>query len=176
VLKVQHKPIKKFKLGFKRKEQKETEELPGLAHRTVRCTRGKRLQTLHLQVSKAALGYNSPDCPVCHRTVRCATGATAGQRNGQIQRSYANVNSARIVRAESEKHPKAHQTVNNACPVQHRTVRCNTGLSGAPRSQSSNGQNRQNPNSWVTWLAHQTVSGGAPDCPVRPSIDNLPNS
>jgi hypothetical protein len=26
---------KKFKLGFKRKEQKETEENPGLAHRTV---------------------------------------------------------------------------------------------------------------------------------------------
>jgi hypothetical protein len=24
-----------------------------------------------------------------------------------------------------------------------------------------------NPNSQVTWLAHQTVSGGAPDCPVR---------
>jgi hypothetical protein len=27
----------------------------------------------------------------------------------------------------------------------------------------------------VTWLAHRTVSGGAPDCPVRPSIDSLPN-
>jgi hypothetical protein len=27
----------------------------------------------------------------------------------------------------------------------------------------------------VTWLAHQTVSGGAPDCPVRPSTDSLPN-
>jgi hypothetical protein len=30
-------------------------------------------------------------------------------------------------------------------------------MSNAPRSQSSNGRNRQNPNSWVTWLAHQTV-------------------
>jgi hypothetical protein len=37
------------------------------------------------------------------------------------------------------------------------TVRCGTGLSGAPRSQSSNGRNRQNPNGWVTWLAHRTV-------------------
>jgi hypothetical protein len=54
-------------------------------------------------------------------------------------------------------------------------VRCGTGLSGAPRSQSSNSRNRQNPNGWVTWLVHQTVSGGAPDCPVRPSIDSLPN-
>jgi hypothetical protein len=27
----------------------------------------------------------------------------------------------------------------------------------------------------VTWLAHWTVSGGAPDCPVRPSTAALPN-
>jgi hypothetical protein len=37
------------------------------------------------------------------------------------------------------------------------SVRCGTGLSGAPRCQSSNGRNHQNPNSWVTWLAHRTV-------------------
>jgi hypothetical protein len=48
-------------------------------------------------------------------------------------------------------------------------------LSGAPRSQSSNGRNSQNPNGWVTRLAHRTVSGGTPDCPVRPSTDSLPN-
>jgi hypothetical protein len=30
-------------------------------------------------------------------------------------------------------------------------------LSGATRRQSSNGQNRPNPNSWVTWLAHRTI-------------------
>jgi hypothetical protein len=53
--------------------------------------------------------------------------------------------------------------VNGACPVQHRTVRCSTGPSGGPGCQSSNGRNRQNPNGWVKWLAHQTVSGGAPD-------------
>jgi hypothetical protein len=41
-------------------------------------------------------------------------------------------------------------TVYSACPVRHR-------LSGAPSCQSSNGRNRQNPNSWVTWLAHRTV-------------------
>jgi hypothetical protein len=28
---------------------------------------------------------------------------------------------------------------------------------------------RSEPNGLVTWLAHRTVSGGAPDCPVRPS-------
>ena len=55
------------------------------------------------------------------------------------------------------------------------TARCGTGLSGGPSCQSSNGRNRQNPNGWVTWLAHRTVSGGAPDCPVRPSTAALPN-
>jgi hypothetical protein len=28
--------------------------------------------------------------------------------------------------------------------------------------KASNGQLLQNPNGWVTWLAHRTVSGGAP--------------
>jgi hypothetical protein len=91
------------------------------------------------------------------------------------QRSTDNVNSARTVRAESEQRQKAHRILNSACPVRHRTVRCGTGLSGAPRSQSSNGRNRQNPNSWVTWLAHRTVTGGALDCPMRPSTDSLPD-
>jgi hypothetical protein len=55
------------------------------------------------------------------------------------------------------------------------TVRCDTGLSGGPGCQSSNGQNHQNPNGWVMWLAHRTVSGGAPEFPVRPSTAALPN-
>ena len=41
--------------------------------------------------------------------------------------------------------------------------------------KASNGQKLQNPNGWVTWLAHRTVSGGAPDCPVRPSTAAIPN-
>jgi hypothetical protein len=41
--------------------------------------------------------------------------------------------------------------------------------------KASNGQKLQNPNSWVTWLAHRRVSGGAPDCPVRPSTAACPN-
>jgi hypothetical protein len=41
--------------------------------------------------------------------------------------------------------------------------------------KASNGQKLPNPNGWVTWLAHQTMSGGAPDCPVRPSTAAIPN-
>jgi hypothetical protein len=85
------------------------------------------------------------------------------------QRSSAKVNSelnsARIARGVRAAQ-KAHRTVNSACPVHHRTVRW-PHLSELQRS---------NPNGWVTWLAHRTVSCGAPDCPVRPSIDSLPNS
>jgi hypothetical protein len=62
--------------------------------------------------------------------------------------------------------PSLHRTVNSDCPVHHRTVRW---------SQLSELQ-WSNPNGWVTWLAHGTVSGGAPDCPVRPSTDSLPNN
>jgi hypothetical protein len=28
----------------------------------------------------------------------------------------------------------------------------------------------------MTWLAHRTVSGGAPDCPVRHATDSLPTT
>jgi hypothetical protein len=60
----------------------------------------------------------------------------------------------------------AHRTVNMTCPVHHRTVRWPT----CQKLQWSN------PNSWVTWLAHHTVSGGAPDCSVHPSTADFPNN
>jgi hypothetical protein len=49
--------------------------------------------------------------------------------------------------------------------VHHRTVRW-PHLSELQQS---------NPNGWVTWLAHRTVSGGTPNCPVRPSTAEFPN-
>jgi hypothetical protein len=128
---------------------------------SVRCTRGERLKLF-------TFGFLESRSAIIHRTVWCATGATTIERNGQLQRSPANVNSARTVHADSEQRQKAHRTVNSP-------VRCGTGLSGAPRCQSSNGQNRQNLNGWVTWLVHRTVSGSALDCPVCPSTDSLPN-
>src|SRR5688572_18301159 len=51
----------------------------------------------------------------------------------------------------------AHRTVYRTCPVHHRTAR---------RAHTSELQ-RSEPNGLVTWLAHRTVSDGAPDCPVR---------
>jgi hypothetical protein len=60
---------------------------------------------------------------------------------------------------------KAHQTVYRTCPVHHRTIRW-PHISELQRSK---------PNGRVTWLAHRTVSGGAPDCPVRPSTEASTN-
>jgi hypothetical protein len=51
----------------------------------------------------------------------------------------------------------AHRTVYRTCPVHHRT---------AQRPHKSELQ-QSNPNGPLTWLAHRTVSGGAPDCPGR---------
>jgi hypothetical protein len=67
------------------------------------------------------------------------------------------VNSVHCARRSQSRREKAHRTVNNDCPVHHRTVRW-PHLSELQRSES---------NGRVTWLAHRTVSGGAPDCPVR---------
>jgi hypothetical protein len=60
---------------------------------------------------------------------------------------------------------KAHRTVYKTCPVHHRTVRW-------PRYQKLQ---RLESNDRVTWLAHRTVSGGAPDCPVRHATEAFTN-
>jgi hypothetical protein len=87
-----------------------------------------------------------------HRTVRCASGATATSRTTVD----CNTLNARLRAQRSEDAQLAHQTVYRTCPVHHRT---------AQRPHKSELQ-RSNPNG-PTWLAHRTVSGGAPDCPVR---------
>jgi hypothetical protein len=105
----------------------------------------------------ATFGFQKSRSAIIHRTVRCTSGATASQRNGRLQRSSNRATVREQFAQKSEQPQKAHRTVNSVCPVRHRTVRCGTGLSGATRRQSSNGRNRQNPNGWVTWLAHRTV-------------------
>jgi hypothetical protein len=73
--------------------------------------------------------------------------------------------SARLRAQKSEQAQKAHRTVNSDCSVHHRTVRW-------PRCQKLQ---RSEPNGLVTWLAHRTVSGGAPDCPVHHTTEALTN-
>jgi hypothetical protein len=75
------------------------------------------------------------------------------------------VNSARTARAEvragADGAPDSEQDLSGAPP----TVRW-------PTCQKLQ---RSNPNGWVTWLAHRTVSGGAPNCPVRHTTATFTN-
>jgi hypothetical protein len=87
---------------------------------------------------------------VAHRTVRCASGETATS-SATVD---CNAFNARLRTQRSEHAQLAHRTVYRTCPVHHRTTH---------RPHKSQLQ-RSNPNGW---LAHRTVSGGAPDCPVR---------
>jgi hypothetical protein len=142
-----------------------TEGCPGLAHRTVRCAtgqcpvhQGESLWTAQLREFGEPLRYNSPDCPVCQRS------------NGYLRqlssaKAIGTMNSARLRAQSQSRRQKAHRTVNMTCLVHHQTVQW-------PHMSELQ---RSNPNGWVTWLAHLTVSGGAPDCLVRPSTAAFPN-
>jgi anti-sigma factor RsiW len=133
-----------------------------VCHRTVSGAPGpydSELATFEFQKRRSA---------IINRTVRCTSAATANQRNDRLQRSPASY-SARTIHAEVRAAAR-RRTGQYTVPVW-----CGTRLSGATRTQSSNGRNRHNPNGWVTWLAHRTLSGGAPDCPVRPSTAACPN-
>jgi hypothetical protein len=85
------------------------------------------------------------------------SGVPAEQRLLPRQRSPAEAFNARQSAQKSGTREKAHRTVYRTCLVHHRT---------AQRAHKSELQ-RSNPNGPLTWLAHRTVSGGAPDCPVR---------
>jgi hypothetical protein len=152
---------KKTEKGFKNRELKSAEVCYGLAHQTVRCATGQcpvhqglQLRTAHLREFWRPLRYNSPD------SVRWRTGLSGvpvEQRllraNGRLQNALNALQCA----PESEQSQMAHRTLNSACPVHHRTVRW-------PRRQKLQWSES---NDQVTWQAHRTVSGGAPDCPVR---------
>ena len=133
-----------------------------MCHRTVSGASGSSTPNLPpLGNSGRPLRYNSPDapdCPVCQ------------QSNGYfaptvVCRGTVKVNSARLRAQKSEQHQKAHRTVNSDCLVHHWTVRW-------PTCQKLQ---RSEPNGRVTWLAHRTVSGGAPNYPVRHATEVLTN-
>jgi hypothetical protein len=98
-----------------------------------------------------------PDCPV-HQ-----------QSNGYpAQRSTTTTPCKSTVRAEVKAvvrgAPDSEQCLSGAEPD------CSMPL----KDKASNGQKLTTPPGWVPWLAHRTVSDGAPDCPVRPSTAVTP--
>jgi hypothetical protein len=110
---------------------------PGLAHRTVRCTRGCTLQTPQLRVSRRSSA-------IIPRTVWCTSGATAIC----AQRSTLTDEQCNTVTRQ-----KSEQKVRGApdCPMPH-------------EDKASNGRPAQIPNYRVMWrrtghypVAHRTV-------------------
>jgi hypothetical protein len=173
---------------------------PGLAHRTVRCATGQcpvhqgtRLPTLHLWEFSEELRYNSPDCPVYHRTVS----GSPRESNSELT-SFGNP-----LRYNPPDCPVSHRTVRCDCgamATSSATVVCNAlnarqharrsrahaggtpdslqGLSGAPPDSQAGPQDRAatvEPQRSADVAAHRTLSGGAPDCPVRPSPADFSN-
>jgi hypothetical protein len=126
---------------------------------SIRCTRA-------LEAELLTFGKIRGRSAIIHRTVRCHTGLSgvpAEQRLLRAQRSSATALNALQCVPESEHARAAHRTVYRTCLVHHRT---------AQRAHKSELQ-RSNPNSWLTWLAHRTVSGAAPDCPVRHATEHF---
>jgi hypothetical protein len=135
VPKVQHKPIKKYEIGFKRKEQKKPKRtlvwrtgLSAVPPDSFRCTRVNRPQTLHLRVSPGTLRYNSPDCLVCHRTVRCTKRSNSYQCNGRLHNALTKLYFATEVRAGARGAPDSEQCLSGEAPdcLVHQDVRAPT--------------------------------------------------
>jgi hypothetical protein len=128
----------------------------GVPPDSVRCTRA-------LNTELATFGKFRGRSAIIHRTVRWVTGQSpvhnglsgvpAEQRLLRMQRSSATAFNALQCTPESEHAQLAHQTVYRTCPVHHRT---------AQRPHKSELQ-WSNPNGWLTWLAHRTVSGAPCD-------------
>jgi hypothetical protein len=146
VPKVQHKPIKSPRKGSKKKSKRQPKGSPGLAHRTVLCTREFHSKLATFGNLGWSLRYNSPDCPMC-QAEQWSSAPTV------VCNATVNSEQCNCARRSQSRRQKVHRTVNSDCPVYHRTIRW-------PRCQKLQ---RSEPNGLVTWLAHRTVSGGAPN-------------
>jgi hypothetical protein len=126
VLKVQHKPIKRSKLVFKRKEQKKPKRtlvwrtgLSGVPPDSVRCPGPYDFKL-------ATFGFLESCFAIIHQTVRCAAGLSAvpaEQRlasamvdsNGRLQREQC-ADSSRRVRVAPEGAPDNKQCLSGVAP------------------------------------------------------------
>jgi hypothetical protein len=100
---------------------------------------------------------------VKHRTV---SGVPAEQRLLRTQRSTAtHLMRACARKGQSTRRRRTGQSIG--------PVRCTT---GQPRGPHQSELQRSEPNGRLTWLAHRTVSGGAPDCSGRHATDSLPTA
>jgi hypothetical protein len=148
------------------REQGTTEVCPGLAHRTVRCATGQ------CPVPQGRATLNSPASGIrsaiihrtlsgAHRTVRCDSGATATSSATVV------CNALNVCQRTQRSRARAGGTSDSL-----------QGLSGAPPDSQAGPQDRAatvEPQRSADVAAHRTLSGGAPDYPVRPSPADFSN-
>jgi hypothetical protein len=125
---------------------------------SARCTR-------EINSKLATFGNSGSHSAIIHRTVQCAKRSNDYLRQRSSTTATLNREQCQLRAQSQSRRQMVHRTVNRSCPVHHRTVRW-------PTCQKLQ---RPNPNGWVTWLAHRTVSGGTPDCPVRHTTAAFPN-
>jgi hypothetical protein len=130
--------------------------------------------TVHSEILN--FGFLGGRSAIIHRTIRCSTGLSGAPSGATTTAPTVVCKSEQCAWIVRGQFAQSQSSARRRTGQWTMPVRCGTRLSGAPRCQSSNGQNRQNSNGWVTWLVHRTVSGGTPDCPMRPSTGSLPNS
>jgi hypothetical protein len=160
---------------------------------SVRCTR-------ELDFQLFTFGNFQRSFAIIHRTVRCITGQcpvpqwratlnspASGIRSAIIHRTLSGAH--RTVRCDSGATATSSATVVcNALNVCQRTQRSRAraggtsdslqGLSGAPPDSQAGPQDRAatvEPQRSADVAAHRTLSGGAPDYPVRPSPADFSN-
>jgi hypothetical protein len=117
VPKIQHKPIKRSKLGFKRMEQKKPK-------RTLVWLTGLSGAPGWINSNLPPLGFWKSHSAIFHQTVRCVCQRSNG--SSATVDSNENLKSATVRGQFAQSHSrcqKAHRTVNSTCPVRHRTVR-----------------------------------------------------
>jgi hypothetical protein len=133
VPKVYNKPIQVKRKGPNKGSKRQPK--CALVWRTGQCPvhQGIQLRTCHLREFWEPLRYNSPDCPVLHRTVQCASGATTNSRQRSSVKAF---NALQCAPARAEVKAGARRRTGQSTGP----VRCTTGLSGGPTSQSSNGR------------------------------------
>jgi hypothetical protein len=157
---------KRQRKGFNKRSKGITEVCPGLAHRTVRCTRG-------LQAKLRTFGNSQGSSAIIHRTVRCYTGqCPVLQKRATLNSPASDFRSAiihrtcpvhtglsgepaeqRLLRANGRLQrikcapARAEEQSTRGWHTGQSTilVRCTTGQPGGPTRQSSNGRN---PTTW----------------------------
>jgi hypothetical protein len=131
---------------------------------SVRCTRV-------LQLKLFTFGFPRRSSAIIHWTIWCGTGLSGAPAEQRLSAQRSTLQSEQYC-GRSQSSGQRGTRLSGAtpdCPVPH-------------EDKASNGRPTSRPNGRMTWrhtghcpVAHRTLSGGAPDCPVHPSPAHFTN-